>query len=136
MRKFGLSREDSEDLVQETFEALFTNRPRARNPEAYATTMFYHACCDRLRRNTRDRGRSARLEDVDAPDTLTPDRIHAVCAVNGAFRLIDPTCQKLVTDYYLAGHTLQETSDRSALPLTSTWHRLKQCIKRMLVCLR
>jgi len=132
MARYGFSREDSEDLVQDVFQRVLIKRHRARCPEAYLRTAFYHRCADLMRDKSR-RGAVPLTDDLS--DDPLP-RILAAVAVNGALRRVSPTCRSLIVAYYLERQTLAETAVDIAASVKAAWKRINRCVSRLLQCLR
>jgi|ERR1017187_6148469 RNA polymerase sigma factor (sigma-70 family) len=133
-RRFGLTPEEAEDILQDTFEAVFTKRPRVRNMEGYLVGSFFNRCCDRLEKRLRQRERETSLP-AEFPDAHTATRLVDGLHVRSAFRLLTPRCRHLIQAYCVLRQTLAETAAEAGCTVPAVWKRLNQCMKRMRGCL-
>jgi len=133
-RRFGLTPEEAEDVLQDTFESVLTRRPRVRNMEGYLVGSFFNRCCDRLEKRLRQRERETPLP-AELPDAHTATRLVDGLHVRSAFRLLTPRCRHLIQAYCVLRQTLAETAAESGCTVTAVWKRLNQCMKRMRGCL-
>jgi RNA polymerase sigma factor (sigma-70 family) len=131
MARYGFCREDAEDLVQDVFQRVLVKRHRARCPEAYLRTAFYHRCADLMRDSSRRA--AVPLTDEVADDPLP--RLLAAMAVNGALRRVSPSCRSLITAYCLERQTLAETASDIESTVKAAWKRINRCLSRLLQCL-
>ena len=134
VRRFGLTEEEAEDILQDTFEAIFTKRPRVRNMEGYLVGSFFNRCCDRLEKRLRQRERETSLP-AEFPDAHTATRLVDGLHVRSAFRLLTPRCRHLIQAYCVLRQTLAETAAEAGCTVPAVWKRLNQCMKRMRGCL-
>jgi RNA polymerase sigma factor (sigma-70 family) len=133
-RRFGLTREEAEDILQDTFESVFTRRPRVHNMEGYLVGSFFNRCCDRLEQRIRQR-RNERVLGPEVPDAVAARRLVDGIHVRSAFRLLPPGCRRLIRAYCLFRQTLAETAAEAGCTVPAVWKRLNQCMKRMRGCL-
>jgi RNA polymerase sigma factor (sigma-70 family) len=132
--RFGLSREEAEDLLQDTFESVFTKRPRVRNMEGYLVGAFFNRCVDRIAlRNSRRRNEGAL--DPNLADAATARRMIDGVHVRSALRLLTPVCRQLIQAYCMFRQTLAEAAADAGCSVPAVWKRLNQCMKRMRGCL-
>lgn len=132
--RFGLTREETEDLLQDTFESVFTKRPRVRNMERYLVGAFFNRCVDRLAlRDSRRRNEGAL--DANLADTITTRRMIDGVHVRSALRLLTPVCRELIQAYCMFRQTLAEAAADAGCSVPAVWKRLNQCMKRMRGCL-
>jgi DNA-directed RNA polymerase specialized sigma24 family protein len=134
VRRFGLTREESEDILQDTFEIVFTKRPRVRNMEGYLVGSFFNRCDDRLSQRIRQRRREGDL-DPDVASGFGAQRLVDGIRVRSAFRLLTPVCRSLIRSYCLLQKTLAEAAAEAGCTVPAIWKRLNQCMKRMRGCL-
>ena len=132
--RFGLTREEAEDLLQDTFEAVFMKRPHVHNMEGYLVGAFFNRCVDRLEQRTSQR-RSEGPLDPNLPDTVSAQRIVDGVQVRSAFRLLTPSCRHLIRAYCVLRKTLAEAAADAGCTVPTVWKRLNQCMKRMRGCL-
>jgi RNA polymerase sigma factor (sigma-70 family) len=133
-RRFGLTREEAEDLLQDTFESVLMKRPRVRNMEGYLVGSFFNRCCDRLEQREGQRRNEGPL-DPSLPDAVTARRIVDGVHVRSAFRLLTPGCRHLIRAYCVFRQTLAEAAADAGCTVPVVWRRLNQCMKRMRGCL-
>src|SRR5215813_10301027 len=96
--RFGIGRQDAEDLLQETALELLRQRNYVHNPQAYLFTVFRMRCV-RLYRTRKEEGHT-----VEVPETL-PDpssrpaeleRSDKSLAIRQALCRISSACRKLL----------------------------------------
>jgi DNA-directed RNA polymerase specialized sigma24 family protein len=133
-RRFGLTPEEAEDVLQDTFESVFTKRPRVRNMEGYLVGAFFNRCVDRLAERTGERSHEGPL-DPNLPDAVTVRQIVDGVHVRSAFRLLTPGCQRLIHAYCILRQSLAEAAADAGCTVPAVWKRLNQCMKRMRGCL-
>jgi len=133
-RRFGLTHEEAEDLLQDTFESVLAKRPRVRNMEGYLVGSFFNRCCDRLEQREGQRRHEGPF-DPNLPDALTARRIVDGVHVRSAFRLLTPGCRHLIRAYCVFRQTLAEAAADAGCTVPVVWRRLNQCMKRMRGCL-
>jgi RNA polymerase sigma factor (sigma-70 family) len=133
-RRFGLTREEAEDLLQDTFESVLAKRPRVHNMEGYLVGSFFNRCCDRLEQREGQRRNEGPL-DPSLPDAVTARRIVDGVHVRSAFRLLTPGCRHLIRAYCVFRQTLAEAAADAGCTVPVVWRRLNQCMKRMRGCL-
>ena len=97
--------------------------------------MFHNRCCDRVERRAREAGRMTPLGDRHPIDAGLADRIHAACTIEGAFRMVGPSCRTLIEAYCVTRKSLAETAAESGASVKATWKRIDTCLKRMRLCL-
>ena len=133
-RRFGLTPEEAEDVLQDTFESVFTKRPRVHNMEGYLVASFLNRCCDRIEKRLRQGEREAPLP-ADLPDARAAARLVDGLRVRSAFRLLTPRCRHLIQAYCVFRRSLAETAADAGCTVPAVWKRLNQCMKRMRGCL-
>lgn len=133
-RRFGLTREEAEDILQDTFESVFTKRPRVRNMEGYLVGSFFNRCVDRLDKRTSQRQNEGPL-DPNLPDAVAARRIVDGVHVRSAFLLLTPGCRHLIRAYCVFRRTLAEAAADVGCTVPVVWRRLNRCMKRMRGCL-
>jgi RNA polymerase sigma factor (sigma-70 family) len=133
-RRFGFTPEEAEDILQDTFEAVFTRRPRVRNMEGYLVGSVFNRCCDRLEKRLRQGERETTLP-AELPDAHAATRLVDGVHVRSAFRLLTPGCRRLIRSYCVLRQTLAETAAEAGCTVPAVWKRLNQCMKRMRGCL-
>ena len=131
---FGLTPEEAEDVLQDTFESVFTKRPRVHNMEGYLVASFFNRCCDRLEKRLRQGERESPLP-AELPDARAAARLVDGLHVRSAFRLLTPRCRHLIQAYCVFRRSLAETAADAGCTVPAVWKRLNQCMKRMRGCL-
>ncbi len=133
-QRFGLTEEEAEDVLQDTYEAVFTKRPRVHNMEGYLVGSFFNRCANRLEQRIQ-RGRHEGTLGPDVPDSFSARRLVDGVHVRSAFRLLPPGCRRLIQAYCLFRRSLAETAADAGCTVPAVWKRLNQCMKRMRGCL-
>lgn len=136
VRRFGCTPEEAEDLVQDVFGALWTKRPRVRNPEGYLVAMFFNRCRDRGESRARWTTLELPLDDIPRGDhDREARRLLDALHVRGAFRRLSPECRRLIREYCVLRRSLAEAAAGSGCTVPAAWKRIDQCLKRMRSCL-
>jgi len=133
-RRFGLTPEEAEDILQDTFESVFSKRPRVHDMKGYLVGSFFNRCRDRLEKRLQQSGREIDLS-TDLPDVRTARRLVDGLQVRSAFRLMTPRCRHLIQAYCVLRRSLAETAADAGCTVNAVWKRLNQCMKRMRGCL-
>ena len=133
-RRFGLTEEEAEDVLQDTYESVFTKRPRVHNMKGYLVGSFFNRCCDRLEKRLARSERETPLP-AELPDPHTARRLVDGLHVRSAFRLLTPKCRRLIQAYCVFRRSLAETAADAGCTVNAVWKRLNQCMKRMRGCL-
>src|SRR5271169_60713 len=134
VRRFGLTPEEAEDILQDTFEAVFTKRPRVSNMEGYLVGSFFNRCSDRLEKRLRQRERETPLSE-EFPDAHTATRLVDGIHVRSAFRLLTPRCRHLIRAYCVLRQSLAECAADAGCTFQAVWKSLNHCMKRLRGCL-
>ena len=132
--RFGLAEEEAEDVLQDTFESVFTKRPRVHNMEGYLVGSFFNRCRDRIEKRLLRGDRETPLP-ADFPDAHTATRLVDGLHVRSAFRLLTPRCRRLIQAYCVHRRTLAETAADAGCSVQAVWKSLNNCMKRMRGCL-
>ncbi len=132
MARYGLSRQDAEDLLQDIYQRVLVKRPVVRSAEAYVRTSFYHASIDLLR--SRRRATSVQATTLLADDPIP--RLVAAIAVRSALGNISATCRSLIEAYCLQERSLAETAAGLGGSVNAVWKRIDRCLNRLLQTLR
>ena len=134
VRRFGCTREEAEDLVQDIFEAVLLKRPRVRNVEGYLVSAFFNRCFDRVEQRARQLTLELSLDAAPAGADGS-ERLLNAFHVRGAFRRLTPVCRRLLRSYCVLRVSLAEAAADSGCTVPAVWKRINQCIKRMRTCL-
>jgi RNA polymerase sigma factor (sigma-70 family) len=133
-RRFGLTPEEAEDVLQDTFESVFSKRPRVHNMKGYLVGSFFNRCRDRLEKRLLRGGLETPLP-AEFPDAYAANRLVDGLHVRSAFRLLTPRCRHLIQAYCVFRRSLAETAADAGCTVTAVSKRLNQCMKRMRGCL-
>ena len=131
--RYGLRREDAEDVLHEIFARVLVRKPQTRNAEAYIRTSFYHASIDLVRKR-RANVSSEAVEHLLADDPVP--RLVAAIAVQSALRNVSAACRELIEAYCLQEQTLAETAAEAGGTVNAVWKRIDRCLNRLLQSLR
>jgi RNA polymerase sigma factor (sigma-70 family) len=134
--RFGIGSDDAEDVLQETAAELLRFRGYVRSPEGFVFTVFRARCvryanARRLRRGVFDDDQVACEGSVAA----RPESIDRQVALRQAFNEISSSCRRLLTIYYVEGHSLREAARLVSLQYSSVAKTISRCIKRLRECL-
>ncbi|MDR2131500.1 MAG: RNA polymerase sigma-70 factor [Odoribacteraceae bacterium] len=132
---FMQNREDAEDIVQEAFIALWTNRARlARvdSVQAYLTRTVRNACIDRklharVERRYREETAAHREEatrEIEEPEALY-HRLHA------ALETLPPKCREIFTLGCLEGLSYREVAEKTGSSVNTVKTQVKIAYKKL-----
>ena len=132
------SRTEAEDVVQESFLALWRQAERidpARGLRSYLLSIVHNRAIDRVRRRAR---RPEAELDLDAPipaNTADPEeevtRITEGEAVRAALVSLPADQRQTVELVYFRGLTINETANRMRVPLGTAKSRLRLALGRL-----
>jgi RNA polymerase sigma factor (sigma-70 family) len=136
--RFGIDRDNAEDLLQETALDLLRLRSLVRSPKGFVFTVFRARCSRFLRRNVADR----QLFTPSEPETASSASGEPACetidsrlALQEAMEEISPGCRKLLFAYYFEGKSLREAADATARAYSGVWKTIDRCLKKLRQCL-
>lgn len=133
MKRYGLSREDAEDALQKTAEAIAHADALVpvRSREAYFTTSFLHAAL-RLAKHRRSRGELPLIDGVEPPtDERHVERLETLIRVRRAVASLSPDCRALVVSWLETGN-LQESAAFLQLSDRQVYRQRDRCWKRLI----
>jgi RNA polymerase sigma factor (sigma-70 family) len=136
--RFGINRDNAEDLLQETALDLLRQRSLVRSPKGFVFTVFHARCSRFLRRNAADRRLFTPSEPETAPSASGEpacETIDSRLALQEALEEISPGCRKLLVAYYFEGRSLREAADATARAYSGVWRTIDRCLKRLRQCL-
>lgn len=128
----GVSK-DAEDVVQESFLALWRQAPRLdarRGLRSYLMTIVHHKAVDRLRRQSRRPevvlGEDAPLRESDeaGPEEVTEQALEAA-EVRAALASLSREQQSVIELTYFNGMTIAEAADQLKIPVGTVKSRLR-----------
>jgi RNA polymerase sigma factor (sigma-70 family) len=136
--RFGINRDNAEDLLQETALEVLRQRALVRSPKGFVFTVFHARCSRFLRRHVADR-QLFTPSDSEAspktPDSPACEPIDSRLALQEALEEISPGCRKLLFAYYFEGKSLREAADATARAYSGVWRTIDRCLKKLLQCL-
>lgn len=134
--RFGISRQDAEDLLQETAIELLRYRSYVRSPEGFVFAVFRARCTRFASKQALDREMlSANATSAGDAETPGPDSIDRQLALREALDVISSSCRRLLAAYYVEGQSLREAAQRLSLAYSSIGKTLSRCLRRLRECL-
>ena len=136
--RFGIDRDNAEDLLQETALDLLRQRSLVRSPKGFVFTVFHARCSRFLRRNVADRQLFTPSEPETPPSASgvpACETIDSRLALQEALEEISPGCRKLLFAYYFEGRSLREAADATARAYSGVWRTIDRCLKKLRQCL-
>jgi RNA polymerase sigma-70 factor (ECF subfamily) len=133
----------AEDIVQEVFTAVWTApgafRPGRGSVRAWLAAMTHHRAVDRVRRETSQRDRVARLEmmrpaEMDDPASVVPDAIDAhqdAMRVRAAIDALPPTQRAVIVRMYFQGRSGRQIPEELGLPLGTVKSRALLAMRKL-----
>jgi DNA-directed RNA polymerase specialized sigma24 family protein len=129
-RRFGLSREDSEEALQRAATSILLAAPSVRSPEAYLTTVFLRECLGTFRKaKARGRRELPMPEGLEKADDAC-ERIEVVCRFRRAFALLTPYCRSVMRACLLEGKTRAEAGE-GAVSESAVHKRYRKCLRTL-----
>jgi RNA polymerase sigma factor (sigma-70 family) len=135
-RRFGIRRDEAEELLAETLLELSASDAVIRSPKGFAFHVFYTRCCRWLEREVHRREDSSgldpgagRLKGHSAVD------VDSSLALKQAFGRLSAVCRRLLVGYYVEGLSLKETAETTGYSSKQVWKRLDGCLRRLKQCL-
>jgi RNA polymerase sigma factor (sigma-70 family) len=136
--RFGIDRDNAEDLLQETALEVLRQRALVRSPKGFVFTVFHARCSRFLRRNVTDRRLFRSNEPETSPatsDSPSCETIDSRLSLQKALEEISPGCRKLLFAYYFEGKSLREAADATARAYSGVWKTIDRCLKKLRQCL-
>ncbi len=113
-RRFGFDREDTEELVQETWLLFLEKRHDVRAPRAWLSGTIANLCRQEITRRQRDRARA-----VEMPELGAARNEDDVLSVRTALANLDPRSRTLCTLIGLEQQPYAYVSTAAGIPLGS-----------------
>jgi len=134
--RFGIGREDAEDLLQDTLLELLRCRGSVRSPDGFVFAVF-RARCARFRTVQKSSPGSASLasEDRFAGTSQTAEGLVGQVALREALGEVSSACRRLLRAYYVEGQSLREAARSVSLAYSSVAKIISRCLKRLRRCL-
>jgi RNA polymerase sigma factor (sigma-70 family) len=136
--RFGIDRDNAEDLLQETAVEVLRQRSLVRSPKGFVFTIFHARCSRFLRRHAADRRLFRPNEPETAPGSPgspASETIDSHLALQKALDEISAGCRKLLFAYYFEGRSLREAADATARAYSGVWRTIDRCLKKLRRCL-
>jgi RNA polymerase sigma factor (sigma-70 family) len=136
--RFGIDRDNAEDLLQETALEVLRQRALVRSPKGFVFTVFQARCLRLLRRHIADRRLFSPSEPETSPGVSDPaagETIDSRLSLQKALEEISPGCRKLLFAYYFEGRSLREAADATARAYSGVWRTIDRCLKKLRQCL-
>jgi len=135
-KRFGIRRQEAEDLLAETYLELSATDAMVRSPKGFAFHVFYSRCCRWLEREERRREETSGLDpSFDRPDGRPGVDVVWILALRQAFGRLSLVCRRLLVGYYVEGLSLKETAETTGHSPKQVWKRLDACLRRLKKCL-
>lgn len=134
--RFGIGREDAEDLLQDTMLELLRCRTYVRSPEGFVFAVFRSRCTRFL--SGRLDARTVIGEDEGGQcgvSLQSTDDIHSQVALREALNEVSSACRQLLRAYYVEGQSLREAARTLSLAYSSVAKTIGRCLKRLRKCL-
>ena len=133
--RFGIDRDEAEDLLQDTALELLRHRTLVTRPSGFVFAVFRSRCCRHLAaRRAHGEVFAGRPEESTAdPGESVP--LDSRLALREAFVGISPSCRKLLLAYYVDGASLRDTAQAIARAYSSIWNTISRCLRRLRRCL-
>ena len=139
VRKKISSMQDAEDIVQDTFAALYRNFDRYDPEKASVSTWVYVAVNNRLKNYYRDRKISVSLDDEDNPiDIADEDLIEQAMEFEemrrmllGAVEQLSGDEQKIVKDTYFTKKTSSQIGEEMNLSAVNVRVKCSRALKKL-----
>lgn len=133
--RFGIDKDDAEDLLQETALELLRYRSLVRSPEGFVFTVF-RTRCTRFSgaRRVSHRALSEGSDLASAPQA-EPEIIDRQLALREAFSELSASCRRILSAYYVEGQSLREAAQTMSLAYSSVGKTLSRCLRKLRECL-
>lgn len=135
--RFGISREDAEDLLQETALELLRCRSHVRNPDGFVFKVFKVRCARHV--GSRIGHRRVFADGLgDSAEHAAPagtDMLERGMALRQALSAVSMSCRRLLSAYYVEGQSLREAARTVSLSDSSVPKTISRCLQRLRRCL-
>ena len=133
--RFGISLEDSEDILQDTALELLRCRSYVRSPEGFVFAVFRGRCARFVGSQIAARGTLAAGGGAGCAVALSPDQVDSQVALREALNEVSSACRRLLSAYYVEGQSLREAARTVSLTYSSVAKTISRCLKRLRRCL-
>jgi RNA polymerase sigma factor (sigma-70 family) len=134
--RFGIRRQDAEELLAETYLELSGCDAVVRSPKGFAFHIFYTRCCRWLDRDEHRMWQTVGLDPAaDQRNRNVENDLDWTLALRQAFAHLSAVCRRLLVGYYVEGLSLKETAETTGHSPKQVWKRLDACLRRLKRCL-
>jgi RNA polymerase sigma-70 factor (ECF subfamily) len=112
--RYGFSREEAEELVQETWLLFLEKRQSVRTPRAWLRGAIANLCRQEIDRRCRDRNRIGEMADAGVPP-VSDD----VLSLRQALTRVDPRSRDLCIMIGLEQRSYEEVGNTAGIPIGS-----------------
>lgn len=135
LSRYGITPDESEDLLQETALDLLHHEASVRKPEGYVFSVFKAKCARHIGRRSAAR---KVFGSEEVPETAGQDpveELERLMVLRQGFEEISSRCRQLLSAYFLEGRSLRETAGDCALRPSSVFKLVSRCLRRLRQCL-
>jgi RNA polymerase sigma factor (sigma-70 family) len=133
--RFGIGREDSEDLLQDTMLELLRSRTLVRSPEGFVFAVFRTRCARFLAKRAASRSRTVSADSACLSVEGVDSQVDSQVALHEALKEVSSSCRQLLCAYYVEGRSLREAASALSLAYSSVSKTISRCLKRLRKCL-
>lgn len=112
--RYGFSREDAEDLIQETWLLFLEKRSAVHSPRTWLSGTCANLCRQHIGRRVRDRQR-----ETEMPEIAAAPQYDSVLSVRQALDRVDERSRQLCTLIGLEQRSYEEVSASTNIPIGS-----------------
>jgi RNA polymerase sigma factor (sigma-70 family) len=135
--RFGIIKQDAEDLLQDTALELLRQRHYVHSPQGYLFTVFRMRCV-RFFRDRKASGVTVEIKETMLDAASHPaelEKSDKTLAVRQALCRISSVCRKLLASHYIEGKSLRETAADLARASSGVGNTISRCLKSLRACL-
>jgi RNA polymerase sigma factor (sigma-70 family) len=136
-RRFGLTSDEVEDVLQEAWALFFEKGDMIRTPRAWFSGTIANLCKQRIQKNSNHRQRYEALDAIDSMHLESYSAVNAdhdeVLSVRQALARVDDRTRQLCTLIGMEGLSYDEVSEQLGLPIGSVgplYIRAKKKLRR------
>lgn len=119
-KRFGLTSEETDDLVQDAWLLFLEKRRSIANGRAWLAGTVVNLCKQRIYKNSRQRALTCELMEADLDMLATADGVSLdTMALQQALGSLDPRGRSLCTLIGIEGHSYEEAGELLGLPIGS-----------------
>jgi RNA polymerase sigma factor, sigma-70 family len=134
--RYGISKDQAEDLLQDVAVDLLRQRQVVRRPHAYLRAVLRFRCSHYVRAQRSHGEIEPVREDILETGTGTPEvDLDQQVFLRQALHLISPTCRKVLKARYFEGQSLKASAARITLAYSGITKTISRCLKRLRACL-